>query len=81
MTEPCDSCGARPHEREHRQWCRRGAGWARPPAEPRCPECGATQAEHEHNQRVANEIRAEHGLPPLDPPNIHTGHQRRGVIT
>ena len=48
---------------------------------PRCPECGATQQQHEDNQRVANEIRASVGLPPLDPPNIHTGHQRRGVIT
>ena len=28
-------------------------------------------------QGVANEIRAEHGLPPLDPPNPVTGFQRR----
>lgn len=28
-------------------------------------------------QRIANEIRADEGLPPLEPPNPITGYQRR----
>lgn len=61
-------------------WAKEQAIRAAMGAEPTCPECGATQAEHEGRQAVANEIRAEHGLPPLDPPDIRTGHQRRGHL-
>ena len=49
--------------------------WSEP--EPRCPGCGATTEEHARIQGVVNEMREELGLPPLDPPDIHTGHQRR----
>lgn len=46
-------------------------------SEPRCPSCGATQEEHEQMQAAANRVREEFDLPPLDPPDIRTGHQRR----
>jgi hypothetical protein len=41
-----------------------------------CPLCGDVDT-NRALQDVANEIRAEWGLPPLDPPNPITGFQRR----
>lgn len=43
----------------------------------RCPVCGGTRGQHEQLQEIANEIRAGLGLPPLDPPDIQTGFQKR----
>lgn len=43
----------------------------------RCPVCGGTRGQHEQLQEIANELRAGMGLPPLDPPDIQTGFQKR----
>lgn len=43
----------------------------------RCPVCGATREGHRRIQQIANELRAEYGQPPLDPPDIQTGIQQR----
>lgn len=43
----------------------------------RCPVCGATREGHRRMQQIANELRADYGLPPLDPPDIQTGFQKR----
>lgn len=34
-------------------------------------------ADLQRTQNVANRLRGEMGLPPLDPPNVITGYQRR----
>jgi transposase-like protein len=53
----------------------RGAGFVRY----RCKDClGEFDVDTDRSlQDIANEIRAEWGLPPLDPPNPITGFQRR----
>lgn len=43
----------------------------------RCPVCGGTRGSHELIQEIANDLRAGMGLPPLDPPDIETGVQKR----
>lgn len=43
----------------------------------RCPFCGLTMEGHNATQKIANEIRAKYDLPPLDPPDIETGFQKR----
>jgi hypothetical protein len=43
----------------------------------RCPFCGLDAEEHLLAQKIANEIRAEFDLPPLAPPDIQTGYQKR----
>lgn len=43
----------------------------------RCPVCGGTRGQHEKMQEIANELREKMGLPPLDPPDMQTGFQKR----
>jgi hypothetical protein len=42
-----------------------------------CPVCGGTRGQHEKIQEIANSIRKDLGLPPVDPPDMQTGFQKR----
>lgn len=65
----CEATGERIYERG------RGEGFIRY----RCKDClGEFDVDTNRTlQDIANEIRVEWGLPPLDPPDLTTGFQRR----